>query len=547
VTLERLQAGQSVAYLPPEGLGEFDLVLSYTGGDALTELRARLGARRVAPLYGSVDPAVHRPQAPSEAFRADLSYLGTYAGDRQGILERLFVEPARRAPDRRFLIVGAQYPADFPWQRNTYYIHHLPPAEHPSFYASSRLTLNVTRGAMARMGYCPSGRLFEAAACGAPLLSDHWAGLEHFFRPGEEILIAGSADEALAAMSRTDAELARVSRAARERTLEEHTADHRAEELESLLEPFAQAGPAIGRAPRPRRRNVWGVVPAAGAGTRIQPLAFSKELLPVGSRVDAGMERPRAVSEFLLERMVLGGANRVCFVISPGKSDILEYYGGAYSSGSDGADICYTVQPKPAGLCDALFRAVPLVQPEDDVLIGLPDTVWFPEDGFRRIEDDALAFLCFPVDHPEFFDAVVFEEGEPAAKAEAAGAEPGGGGPTRLRMGQPRGEGGQTRARVREIQVKQPHPDSHWVWGAFRMPGRIFHELHRLWQEPGRRDEYLGTLVNAWLARGGVAYGLRAGETYVDTGTLHGYREAMRALRQDDREQRDRARLTLAQ
>src|SRR5437868_9335426 len=137
---------------------------------------------------------------------------------------------------------------------------------------------------------------------------------------------------------------------------------------------------------------MWGIIPAAGAGSRIQPLAFSKELLPVGSRSDGGTERPRAVSEYLVERMVRGGASKICFVIAPGKSDILEYYGG----NAGGAANAYVVQPRPGGLCDAIFRALPLVHPDEPVLIGLPDTIWFPEDGFCALEGNELSFLLFP-------------------------------------------------------------------------------------------------------------------------------------------------------
>lgn len=235
VTLDAVHSGKPVDYLPPGGLGGFDIVLSYTGGAALEALQRDLGARRVAPLYGSVDPEVHRPVTPVEQYRCDLSYLGTYAEDRQAALEALFVEPARRLPDKRFLIGGAMYPADFPWTDNIFFVKHMPPAEHPAFFASSRLTLNVTRRAMAAMGYCPSGRLFEAAACGTPLLSDGWEGLDAFFTPGREILIARSTNDALAALALSDAELGALARAARERTLEEHTADRRAREMVEAL------------------------------------------------------------------------------------------------------------------------------------------------------------------------------------------------------------------------------------------------------------------------------------------------------------------------
>lgn len=234
---------------------------------------------------------------------------------------------------------------------------------------------------------------------------------------------------------------------------------------------------------------MWGIIPAAGSGTRIQPLAFSKELLPVGSRFDGATERPRAVSEYLVERMILGGVDKICFVISPGKSDILEYYGGSIGP----ADIAYVVQPQPAGLCDAVFRAAPLIRPEETVAVGLPDTIWFPEDGLAALSDDALSFLLFPVEHPEFFDAVVTA----------------------------------TDGSVQEIQVKSAAARSSWIWGAFKMPGATLHALHRLWCARERRDEYFGTLVNAYIAEGGRAYGVRAGRAYVDVGTLHGYREAI--------------------
>ena len=237
---------------------------------------------------------------------------------------------------------------------------------------------------------------------------------------------------------------------------------------------------------------MWGIIPAAGAGSRIQPLAFSKELLPVGSRMEDGGERPRAVSEYLIERMIRGGADKLCFVISPGKTDILEYFGSRLW----GAEIAYVVQPSPGGLCDALFRAAPLIPSDEAVLIGLPDTIWTPEDGFAQLSAETLSFLLFPVEHPEFFDVVI----------------------TR------------TDGSVEEILVKQANARSRWIWGGLRMPGHIFHQLHRLWLRPDRGDEYLGTLVNCWLAEGGHALGVQAGQAYVDVGTLDGYRSAVRLL-----------------
>jgi spore maturation protein CgeB len=236
VTLARLESGDVPPWIGPERLARYDLVLSYTGGRALAELVERLGASRVAALYGHVDPDTHRPVQPVDRYRARLSYLGTYAADRQAVLERLFVAPARARPALRLVIGGAQYPDDFPWAPNIWFVRHLPADEHSAFFSSSALTLNVTRDAMARMGWCPSGRLFEAAACGAPVLSDEWDGLSTFYKPGREILVARGTADALDALDRDDAELARIGRAARERTLAEHTSEHRAAELVRLLE-----------------------------------------------------------------------------------------------------------------------------------------------------------------------------------------------------------------------------------------------------------------------------------------------------------------------
>ncbi len=235
ITLARLDEGARPAYVGPRGFADYDLVLSYTGGHALDALRQRLGARRVAPLYGHVDPAIHRPVASSERFASALSYLGTYAADRQPALETLFVEPARQRPDNRFMIGGAQYPPDFPWTANIFFVRHLPPPDHPTFFCSGRMTLNVTRAAMAAMGWCPSGRLFEAAACGTAILSDRWDGLDAFFTPGDDILVADTTADALAALDRPDAEVARIGKAARDRVLTSHTSDHRAADFEAAV------------------------------------------------------------------------------------------------------------------------------------------------------------------------------------------------------------------------------------------------------------------------------------------------------------------------
>lgn len=238
---------------------------------------------------------------------------------------------------------------------------------------------------------------------------------------------------------------------------------------------------------------MWGIIPAAGQGSRIQPLAFSKELLPVGSQRADGKERPRAVSEYLVERMILAGAKKICVVLSPEKADIFQYFGANVGP----ATLVYVIQPEPLGLCDAIFRALPLIPPEEPVLVGLPDTIWFPEDGFLRLSPhDALSFLCFPVGSPEHFDAVVSN---------------------------PEGL-------VEEIQVKSVDARSHWIWGAFSAKGATLSTLYDLWRERGAREPYLGTLINAWIARGGSARAVRAGHRYIDVGTVDGYRNAIRML-----------------
>jgi glucose-1-phosphate thymidylyltransferase len=237
---------------------------------------------------------------------------------------------------------------------------------------------------------------------------------------------------------------------------------------------------------------MWGIIPAAGQGNRIQPLAFSKELLPVGSCTDHGQERPRAVSEYLVERMILAGADKLCFVIAPHKSDIIDYYGDSIAD----AKIAYLVQPEPAGLCDAIFRALPFIADREEALIGLPDTVWFPEQALCSLPRERCSLLLFPVSQPQFFDSVV--TGPDGA--------------------------------VTKIAVKQLNPESNWIWGAMRMPAAVLRQLFDLWSTRRKSDQYLGTLMNEYIARGGSVWGVDGGETYVDVGTLHGYREAIRIL-----------------
>ncbi|MEH6665334.1 MAG: NAD-dependent epimerase/dehydratase family protein [Brevundimonas sp.] len=232
VTLARLEAGEC-DYLAAGQIRRYDLYLSFTGGPTLERLERVFGSPAARALFCSADAEVYRPL--DDAVRWDLSYLGTYSADRQPGLERLMLEAARRAPDLRFCVAGPQYPDDIDWPDNVERIDHVPPADHPAFYAKSRFTLNLTRSDMKAAGHSPSVRLFEAGACACPVISDAWAGLEDLFTPGREIVLAGSADEVLAALARGPAAGRTLGRAARDRVMNAHTSDHRAAELEAAL------------------------------------------------------------------------------------------------------------------------------------------------------------------------------------------------------------------------------------------------------------------------------------------------------------------------
>jgi spore maturation protein CgeB len=232
ITLSNLER-DGTDYLRPDQIPLFDLYLSFTGGDILNQLEQRWGARMAHPLYGCVDPDVHARVAPQPEFKCALSYMGTYAADRQQKLDSLFLEPARTLTDEAFLLAGSLYPREWRWPGNVCYIEHLAPKDHPALYSSSRATLNITREGMARAGWCPSGRLFEAAACGTPIISDYFAGLEDFFMPGEEIVLAHAAHDVISAL---DQDLNVFAQRARQRTLDEHTGERRAEELLGYLE-----------------------------------------------------------------------------------------------------------------------------------------------------------------------------------------------------------------------------------------------------------------------------------------------------------------------
>ena len=230
VTLAKLARGD-FEYLSPAVIPLYDLYLSFTGGPTLDLIERTYGSPAARALYCSVDPAAYRPLGGAQ--RWDLSYLGTYSQDRQPTLEKLLIEPARAMPDRRFVVAGPQYPADIVWPSNVERIDHLPPSGHAAFYSASRFTLNVTRADMIAAGWSPSVRLFEAAACATPIVSDRWAGIESIFVPDREIILAADTADVVTAILRTDA--AAIGLAAQQRVLAEHTAASRAGELETHL------------------------------------------------------------------------------------------------------------------------------------------------------------------------------------------------------------------------------------------------------------------------------------------------------------------------
>jgi spore maturation protein CgeB len=240
VTLAALERGDC-EYLSREVIPEFDLYLSFTGGPALEHLRSRFGARRPRAFHCLVDTDVYRPPARREP-RVALGFLGTFDEERQRSLEQLLVEPARRLPRETFVVAGPQYPAGVVWPPNVRRIEHVPPSEHRAFYAAQRLTLNLTRRDMIDWGWSPSVRLYEAAACGVPIVSDWWPGLDTFFEPEREILVASTPEEIVAILTdRTDAELEHIGSRARERVMQRDTATHRAAELEQLVAECAGA------------------------------------------------------------------------------------------------------------------------------------------------------------------------------------------------------------------------------------------------------------------------------------------------------------------
>lgn len=242
---------------------------------------------------------------------------------------------------------------------------------------------------------------------------------------------------------------------------------------------------------------MWGIIPAAGAGTRIQPLGFSKEMLPVGTYPVHGNERVRPVSSYLVERMRHAGCERFCFVISADKIDIVKYYGGTgEGTPIEGSTIVYSVQDKPTGFCSAIFTPYSFLH-SHDVLVGLPDTVWFPKNALAdvAVNTNELTFVCFPVEDARPFDAVVIG----------------------------------TSGRVTHIEPKAERPTTNWIWGAFYIPVHAYEQLYWLWRE--RRYESFGDLTNAYLAEGGEAYAVCTGTKYYDVGTPEGYRKVTEEAR----------------
>ena len=242
LTLKNLPT-QDLDYLRGEQLREFDLVLSWTGGKSLVELRTNWGVHLAFPLFGCVDPDVCRPAAIDSRFDCELSYMGTFAADRQQKVDNLLLEPARRRPDLAFVLAGTLYPWQWQWPENVRRFDHVSPADHPKLYSSSRLTLNITREEMAQTGWCPSGRFFEAAACGTPIVSDWWEGLDHFFQPGEEIFIVKRPDDVMNALATDEETLRTLAAKARARTLAENTGERRAEQLLQYLELARNSSP----------------------------------------------------------------------------------------------------------------------------------------------------------------------------------------------------------------------------------------------------------------------------------------------------------------
>jgi spore maturation protein CgeB len=229
VTLAKLAEG-SYEYITPQLISQYDIYLSFTGGPTLKFIEEKYGSPMALPLYCSVDPDIYFPEKEDKIY--DLGYLGTYSDDRQPVLDKLMLQAAEQAPEKKFIVVGPMYPENIHWSENVKRIYHLSPREHRKFYNSQKFTLNITRAAMIKAGYSPSVRLFEAGACAIPIISDYWKGIEEIFEPGKEILISRSADDTLSYLNNiSDEEAINIGMNARKKILEFHTAKNRADEL----------------------------------------------------------------------------------------------------------------------------------------------------------------------------------------------------------------------------------------------------------------------------------------------------------------------------
>ncbi len=236
ITISQLRSRGSTSYLDPELIPHYSTYLSFTGGPVLRELEEVYGSPRTVAFYCSVDPDIYKPSPVLKRFQCGLSYLGTYARDRQPKLMRLLNGAAARLPESHFIVAGPQYPADTPWQPNIRRFIHVSPTWHPSFYSSSRFTLNLTRDNMVAAGYSPSVRLFEASACGVAIISDEWPGLNEFLTPGEEVLLPRNEDELVDILATyPESDRIKLGERARERILASHTAAHRATQFEEVV------------------------------------------------------------------------------------------------------------------------------------------------------------------------------------------------------------------------------------------------------------------------------------------------------------------------
>lgn len=297
VTLAKLERGD-FEYLSPEIIPGYHLYLSFTGGPTLERIEQQFGSPMARALYCSVDPEAYPPLSARKKW--DLTYLGTYSDDRQPTLQKLLIDPARRLPHLRFCVAGPQYPEDIDWPANVERIDHLAPADHPAFYAASRYTLNITRADMIAAGWSPSVRLFEASACATPVISDKWDGIDSLFLPGHEIILADSCEEVVARLA-TDADASAIGKAARQRILSCHTADHRASELERAIEEVAGAR-------------------AHGARNKERPVKRQNQIALVTG--GAGF-----IGSHLCERLIAEGAHVICLDnFETGRSDNLRAF-----------------------------------------------------------------------------------------------------------------------------------------------------------------------------------------------------------------------------